>query len=68
MPLIERLIVIKRFIQSVIVLTVFLFIPTMKLKSSFVMAVARLPVWQQYEFFRSMSIVMDQDRKGKGLT
>jgi hypothetical protein len=46
----------------------FLFIPTMRLKSLFVMAVAKLPVWQQYEFFRSMNIVMEQDEKSKGLS
>ncbi len=68
MSLIERLIIIKRFIQSVVVLTMFLFIPTMRLKSLFVMAVAKLPVWQQYEFFRSMNIVMEQDEKSKGLS
>ena len=45
---------------SFVVLSVFVLLPTLRLKSRFALAVARMPVWRRYEFFRAMFKVIDQ--------
>lgn len=62
----ERLIIVKRAIQSYVVLIIFLFVPTMWLKKNYVLAVARLPAFKKFEFFRSMFKLIDEDKKLRG--
>lgn len=63
--LIEKITIVKRLIQSFIVLTIFLFLPTMRLKRNFTLAVARLPMWKNFEFFAAMFKLIDESKKGK---
>lgn len=62
---IEKFVIIKRVIQSFIILTIFLFLPTMRLKRDFTLAVARLPLWKQFDFFATMFKIIDESKKGK---
>ena len=62
----ERLIIIYRAILSYVVLIIFLFVPTMWLKKKYALAVARLPEFKKFEFFRSMFKVIDEDKKLRG--
>ena len=47
---------------GLIVLSVFVLLPTLRLKSWFALAVARLPVWRQFEFFRVMFQIIERER------
>lgn len=62
---IEKLIVAKRFIQSVVILWVYLCLPTMWLRSRFALAIARFPVWKQYDFFAAMFRIIAEEKGGK---
>jgi hypothetical protein len=53
---------IGRAALSFLVLSAFLLIPTIRLKSRFALAIARLPVWRRYEFFRVMFDIIEQER------
>ena len=57
---------IGRATLSFLVLSAFLLIPTIRLKSRFALAVARLPVWRRYEFFRVMFDIIEREKPGRG--
>ena len=46
-------------------IVIFLLLPTMWLRSRFALAVAKLPVWKQYEFFTAMFTIIKEDDKGR---
>jgi hypothetical protein len=56
---------IGRAALSFLVLSTFLLIPTIRLKSRFALAVARLPVWTRYEFFRVMFDIVEHEKAGR---
>ena len=58
-----RLILYKRFIQSFLVLVVFLLLPTMSMRTYYVLLVARLPVWKNFAFFQAMFRIIEDNAK-----
>jgi len=61
----RKIVLIGRAILSFFVLVIFLLLPTMWLRSRFALAVAKLPVWKQYEFFTAMFTIIKEDDKGR---
>jgi len=60
-----RLTILLRAFLSFWALVGFLFLPTMKLKSAYALAIARLPLFKEFAFFRAMfSIIDEAKRKG----
>lgn len=60
-----RLIILYRAFLSSCALVGFLLLPSMKLKSSYALALARLPMFRAFGFFRAMYAIID-DAKRKG--
>lgn len=54
----NKCILVKRAVLSYCVLTVFLFLPTMWLRKRFVLAIARLPLWKEFDFFKAMYAII----------
>jgi len=52
---------IGRAMLSFVTLSTFLLIPTMRFKARFALAVARLPIWKQYDFFEVMFKIIEQE-------
>ena len=61
-----RVIILSRAFLSYWALVGFLLLPTMKLKSAYALAIARLPLFKAFGFFRAMFSIID-DAKGKGV-
>ncbi len=62
----HRTVRVGRAALSFLVLSTFVLIPTIRLKSRFALALARLPVWRRYEFFRVMFDIIEQAKPGRG--
>ena len=61
----SKIVLIGRSILSFVVLSIFLLLPTMRLRARFALAVARLPVWKQYEFFTAMFTIIKEDKESR---
>jgi hypothetical protein len=58
----HRTVRVGRAALSFLVLSAFVLIPTIRLKSRFALAVARVPIWRRYEFFRVMFAIIEQEK------
>jgi hypothetical protein len=58
----HRTVRVGRAALSFLVLTVFVLIPTIRGKSRFALALARMPVWRRYEFFRVMFDIIEKEK------
>ena len=60
-----RLVILSRAFLSFWALVGFLLLPTMRLKTAYALAIARLPLFKSFGFFRAMfSIIDDAKREG----
>jgi hypothetical protein len=60
----EKLTVAYRFVLSYSVLLLYLIVPTMALKKRYILAVAKLPVWKNFDFFLAMFRLIREDQVG----
>jgi hypothetical protein len=59
-----RMVILQRALLSYAGLMGYLLMPTMEMRTRYVLAVARLPTFQEFHFFRSMFQLIDEAKKG----
>lgn len=59
----KKSVLIGRAILGYSALILYLFLPTMWLKKAFVLGIARLPLWKEFEFFAAMYEIIENGKK-----
>ncbi len=62
-----RVVILYRAFLSYWALVGFLLLPSMKLKSAYALALARLPMFRAFGFFQAMHAIVDDAKRKKAL-